>query len=344
MSVRTADCFRSVCFCLATCMTAVVAPVTSAAADETLDLDSNKPSRMILHVCKADGTPLRPLVADAKMRDQFDRQGTPDVSADGKRVAFDAWSNDGGVWQDARIIVVDFDGKNARDISDGVMPCFSPDGKRLVVSRPGKQTKDEGAKGMSIWVMNIDGTEKKMIADQGAWGARWSGDGRTLVFHGGLDADGKKVNKNCLRVYDFESGETRNVFEPKESPFKQLSFHFDWAKGDKRLVAFGGQLKAGSSASAIVNVDEGVDSIEIIVDAEQNDLQMFHGTSMDWHPSSESILVTARQGRRTVLHLLPLDYEAETEQFDGLPDTVSVRDPIITPDGKHVIASLSAVR
>ena len=305
-----------------------------------LDLDRQNFSRMVLHVCDADGTPIRPLVADDQLRQKFDRQGTPDVSMDGKLVAYDAWTA-GADWQTARIIVVNFDGTGARNVSDGVMPSFSPDAKQMVVSRPQKTAKADGAKGQSIWVMNVDGTNKRMIADQGAWGARWSPDGKSLVFFGGMDADGTKVEKNCLRLYDFDTGKTRTVFSSQQSPFKSLVHHFDWCKTKERKVAFGGQLKRGGSASAIVNVDEGA-RFKLISDKETT--QVAHGLSFDWHPDGLHLLVTGVQGGRTIPAWIGVSAEAEVMEFARFPDDVGARDPVVTPDGKHLIASLTAVR
>lgn len=235
-------------------------------ADDATDVDPENPNRLVLHFCAVDGTPLRPLISDVELRHKLDRQGTPEVSADGRRVAFDAWTaNDAFTWQESRIIVADINGSNATDISDGVMPSFSPDGKQLVVSRPPKYAKADGAKQMSIWIMDADGKNKKMLADQGAWGGRWSPDGLSIVFHGGIDGDGNAVPKSCLRLYDIATGKISNVFSPNESPFSDLSFHFAWNQGTGREVAFGGPLKDGTgSASATIDVDKGISSLRLL--------------------------------------------------------------------------------
>ncbi len=306
---------------------------------DKLDIDRTNPRRMILHVCEADGTPIRPLVSDVQLRNKFDRQGTPDVTTDGTLVVYDAWKV-GGDWQDARIVTVNIDGSNARDVTDGVMPSFAPDGKRMVVSRSPKMGKPEGAEGQSIWVMDIDGSDKKMIADHGAQGARWSPDGKSLVFFGGVDAEGKAAGNNCLRLYDFESETISYVFRPEQSPFKTLIQHFDWPKENKRLVAFGGALKKGGSATAVVDVDEG-HKFKIISD--ESDMRTFHGLSVDWHPAGKHLLVTGFEGRRPVPQWLAIDKDAERIEFTGLPDDVGVRDPVLTPEGKYLIASFHAL-
>ena len=111
-------------------------PATETLPDSTdvgtLDLDPTKPGRLIMHYCHADGRPVRPLLRDPELRRLLDRQGTPDVSADGQRVAFDAWSTIDKTWENGRIVVCDIDGDNAHVITDGYMPTFSPDGLSLI--------------------------------------------------------------------------------------------------------------------------------------------------------------------------------------------------------------------
>lgn len=311
------------------------------ADDSAIDVDPSQPNRLLLHLCEMDGAPIRPLVSDLALRHKFDRQGTPEISSDGKLVAFDAWAATGDfTWQESRIIIVGIDGNHARDISDGVMPSFSPEATKLVVSRPPKYAKKDGAKGMSIWIMDADGANKEMLVDQGAWGARWSPDGRSIVFHGGVDKDGSAVPKSCLRLYDIATGKVSNIFSPSDSPFKNLSFHFEWGKGESRLVAFGGQLKDGSgSASATIDVDKGIDSLSIIETAPDAP-QVIDGLSFDWHPSDQTLLVTGIQNGRPIPVSVSTTETMVDRTFKGVPANVAVRDPAYTPDGKRIIASL----
>lgn len=312
------------------------------AANETLDVDPTKPQNLLLHVCSVDGTPIRPLVAETQLRHLLNRQGTPDVSADGKRVAFDAWSSNGTFnWQDSRIIIVDIDGQNANDISDGVMPSFSPDADRLVVSRPPKHAKSDGATGMSIWIMDVDGQNKRLVADHGAWGGRWSPDGRSIVFYGGQDEDGNKVASSCLRLYDVDSEKITTVFTDQESPFTKLSFHFDWNKSGGRWVVFGGPLKDGGSGTAIIDVDQGIDSLKMLESVDGGP-SVLHGLSYDWHPNGKQILMTGVVKGRPLPVSIATSDEKPQQSFDAVPESVIARDPVYTPDGQHIIVSLGA--
>ena len=326
---------------LLVCLTLVVADGVFADDDDVLDVDPTKPNRVLLHVCKIDGTPIRPLVADEEFRHKFDRQGSPEVSADGKRVAFDAWAADKGfAWQEGRICIVNIDGTDAKDISDGVVPSFSPDRTKLVFGRAAKYGKKDGAKGMSIWMIDSDGKNKKMLADQGAWGARWSPDGKSIVFFGGVDEDGDRVKKSCLRLYDIETGKVSNVFSPKESPFSKLGFFFKWIKGKKRTVAFGGQLKLGqASAIATIDVDKGRESL-LFIELGANGA-VLSGQSFAWHPHDETLLgAKYLDGKSRLVSVATTEAESEAERlFEGIPKNVSAHDPTYTPDAKNIIVS-----
>ena len=301
-----------------------------------IDVDPSKPGRMILHYCDADGTPIRPLLKNVELRRALDRQGTPDVSADGKKVAFDAWSTVDPKWNNGQIVVCDIDGSNAHVISDGFMPSFSPDGKRMAISRMPKYTKADKVKGQSIWIVNTDGSMKRMIADQGAWAARWSSDGKSLVFHGGVDEKGRKVPITCLRLYDLETQKITNVFSPEDSPFKKQGFHFEWAK-NKRTVAFSG-IKKGEKkyVTATIDVDEGLDSLQLFEKP-----PIAHRLCYDFHPDGQSLLTTGYDNGRTVPFSLELTDEGVTRVLPNVPANIRVRDTCYTPDGNHIIAALA---
>ena len=316
--------------------------VPEATTDSTnvaaLDLDPTKPGRLIMHYCHADGRPIRPLLKDPELRRLLDRQGTPDVSADGQRVAFDAWSTIDKTWENGRIVVCDIDGDNAHVITDGYMPTFSPDGKRLVFSRLPKYTKADGVSGRSIWICNFDGSGKEVVLQHGAWGARWSRDGKSLVFYNYDGANDRRTHPpNCVRLYDLATKKTSNVFEPQDSPFNYLSYHYEWALGNQRTVIFAGRLKdSGNMVSATIDVDAGLKSLKTF------DLNRgIHGVGYDWHPNGNDVLVDG-DGNADLL-LMSAETGEVSNPFVNFPANVSVRDASFTPDGKHLIASFSAM-
>jgi len=80
-----------------------------------------------------------------------------------------------------KIFVVDRDGGNARQLTDGksleVSPSWSPDGRRIafISDRSG---------GPQVYVMNADGSSPKRITFQGSYntGAAWSPDGKWIAY------------------------------------------------------------------------------------------------------------------------------------------------------------------
>ena len=235
-------------------------------------------------------------------------------------------------------MVCGIDGSNAHVICDGFMPTFSPDGKRIAISRMPKYAKMDGARGRSIWIVNTDGSKKELIADHGAWAVRWSSDGKSLVFFGGVDNNGRAVPENCLRLYDFETNQITNVFSPADSPFSALGFHFCWAK-NKRMVAFSGIQKGTNyHVSATIDVDIGLESLKLY----DNPL-VLHQFSYDFAPDGKSLLVTGSdKDGRTVPVSMAITDEGSTKVLLGVPADIRVRDACYTPDGKHIIAAMAS--
>ncbi|EMI56123.1 carboxypeptidase regulatory-like domain-containing protein [Rhodopirellula sallentina] len=307
-----------------------------------LDIDPDDPERRIMHLCDIDGTVLRPLINDIQLRDHFDRQGTPDVSADGTTIAFDAWSTNGEAWDDARIIVANIDGSNARNIGRGVIPSLSPDGSHVVYSRPTKHAPADDARGQSIWTMKADGTDQKMIEDNYAWGARWTADGRSIVFRGGLDDHGRHVSGNCLRVYDLQTETTRNVFSPDESPFSGLHFHLNVSRRG-RLAVMNGTLRDGKKAMGVVDIDQGIRSLRIVkLQFPQIPNFVVPGGGVASISSDGKWVATlCRREGLPVGHQLSIDGVLDPRPFPNLPENIRAFDPTYTPDGKQLIVALS---
>ena len=128
-----------------------------------------QPSGRLLYVMNVDGTGLRQLVKGS----DYDRQGSPEWSPDGKRRAFDGWRASAGEnLKQGEMFLINSDGSDLQKLGDGAMPSFSSDGQRIAFSR---HKPNQG-----VWTMNLDGTEKVLLDPKG-WCARWSPDGRRIA-------------------------------------------------------------------------------------------------------------------------------------------------------------------
>ena len=304
---------------------------------DVMDVDPEDPERRIMHLCKIDGTVLKPLINDKELTDKFDRHGTPDISADGSTIAFDARSTKVS-WDICRIIVANIDGSDARDIAWGVIPSLSPNGSHVAYSRPTRYQAPDTT-GQSVWTMKTDGTNKKLIADGWAWGARWTGDGRSIVFRGGRDKSGNSVPGNCLRVYDLQTETTRNIFPPDESPFRELKFQLNVSRRG-RLAVMMGTLREGGGALAVIDIDKGLESLRI-VPVKYPNVTVPVGGVPSISPDNRWIGKACKVNGRLVGHQVHIGGLFSPRPFPNLPLELSTLDPTVTPDGKHLIICLS---
>lgn len=95
----------------------------------------------------------------------------PNVSPDGKKIAFVSGANGGGT----DIFTVNVDGTDLQQFTNNRSswePDWSPDGKQIAFSQVGDDIKSNG-----IWIMNADGSGKKLlipVPENGAVGKpRW---------------------------------------------------------------------------------------------------------------------------------------------------------------------------
>jgi len=111
----------------------------------------------------------------------------PDVSPDGKRIAF--CTHIQGVWQ---IAAIDADGSNFTLYCPGMTPRWSPDGQRLVFDR-------EVGLYRQIFVIDLAkaGQVSQLTTDTGVYrDPAWSPDGLWVVFEKGLTGSDLCIMKN----------------------------------------------------------------------------------------------------------------------------------------------------
>jgi Tol biopolymer transport system component len=122
------------------------------------------------------------------------------------------------------IMVVNADGSGLRVLAGSIdsysAPAWSPDGRRIVFTRPGTAPDFR----QQLWVMNADGSAQRQIAlTTPAMHPRWSPDGRSIAFDDGqsiwIVAAGGGAARAVLRAACTPSCGSADEYEyPKWSP------------------------------------------------------------------------------------------------------------------------------
>jgi TolB protein len=148
-----------------------------------------------IYIADGDGSNPRRLTDNPK----YDAE--PVVSPDGKQIVFGS-QRDG----DFDIYVMNSDGSHVRRLTDTIGydggPWFSPDGSKIVWRAWYPETDDEKARWkdamehdyiiavpLDIWVMDADGSHKRLLVKNGAtnWAPSWHPDGKRIIFSSNKD-------------------------------------------------------------------------------------------------------------------------------------------------------------
>lgn len=234
---------------------------------------------------------------------------SPAVSPDGQWILFDATPPEGP--NRTQIVLMTSEGKDARDLSDGLMPTWSADGSQYACSRY------EGGSG--VWIMNLDGTPHRRIDD--GWAAQWSPDGKSIAY----------TNDNSLRIYDVASGRTRIVLAKGAAPYRYIYWNMAFSPDSKRLV-FKGKLAVGHELAIIDVVGE------------PNLRRRFRtneamGSDFAWSPDGRRILFdmhSSQHGKQLVFQLDP-DGAGPPRIVPEAPTTMSWKSICFSPDGDWMV-------
>lgn len=268
-----------------------------------------------IFIGNADGTEMQRLA----YLPEYQSQGSPSWSQDGRLIAFDAYKPQNGErFSDAHLIVVNSDGGNARDLGRGLMPSLSPSGHRVVYSIHG-----ENGQGGGIWVVDVDNPEKKFQIDENGWGADWSPDGVHVAYGRG----------DNLILYNMIEGTSEKVFETDSSQLAYIRWNFSWSP-DGRQIAFRAITKENKSVLAIVGAKGGGHDFKVLYEGDFYE-------SIDWTPDGKQIVVPMRgPNSEEPVRLFIVDVEAPSEPrlFPNLPTDRKMCDPSFSPDGKQLAA------
>ena len=139
---------------------------------------SDRSGNFDIYTMNAQGADVKRLTSDPLP------ERDPAWSPDGKQIAFTRQDHVSDWFGD--IYVMNADGSNQRLLVRGGGPRFSPDGRQIAYHGLADENIDLGNPPgipLSIWVINVDGTDKRRITDRGS-DPTWTPDGRTIVYGG----------------------------------------------------------------------------------------------------------------------------------------------------------------
>jgi len=136
-----------------------------------------------------------------KITDNPEYDAEPIISSDGKQIVFGSKRYD-----DFDVYIMNSDGTNIRRLTDKTGydggPWLSPDGKKIVWRAWYPETEEEKAQWhdcmennyivpvpLALWVMDSDGSNKRMILRNGAtnFAPSWHPDGKRIIFSSNMD-------------------------------------------------------------------------------------------------------------------------------------------------------------
>jgi Tol biopolymer transport system component len=259
------------------------------------------------------------------MMDDHPDAASPEISPDGKRLAFQTTN---GIW------VHDIARGTTSAITPGTAganrPSWSPDGEWLTYAHP--RTTGKGV-GQAIYRKRADGTgeEEALTPDSilNAYPSSWSPDGKTLAFYRFSEKDG-----SCCEIWTltigkngkpeeprrFLEGSTGAAFQPRFSPDGRWLAYFSLESGVPQVYVV---PSSGSGGKWQISTDGGVEP--------------------QWSKTGHELFYVLSGGGA----LLAVPYAVDKNSFQpGKPevlftDKFEVRAPFtsydVTPDGQHFV-------
>ncbi len=262
-----------------------------------------------LYTMNSDGTDLQIVTT---VPDGYIQFGSPEWSADGKQITFDA--SNGGT-PTSHVMVINADGTNLRDLGMGCMPSFSGDGKRMVFSQPGK----------GVVMMNSDGTQRETI-DRRAWGIQWSPDGKHIAY-------GKSGN---ITILNLDTGDTRQLLVGDQATqYSYIYWNLGWSHDSRSVCTKARNRKTNAEEVIVADIDS-PDGFKVLQSA-------VPGINVDftWGPENKNILFAMHNPfhKGPQLYLTNRENPAAPMLLPGQPLDKKIYDCAWSPDGKKILFS-----
>ncbi|MEN6449352.1 MAG: hypothetical protein ABFC96_02580 [Thermoguttaceae bacterium] len=272
-----------------------------------------------LCVINADGSGLKRLLS----RNDFTRLGSPDWSRDGRRIAFDGWKSlYGEEVAQVHLLTCNVDGSGFKDLGEGCMPSWSPDGRQLTFSAAGA---DQG-----VYLMNADGSNRRCIDPSGT-DSEWSPKRNEIAY---IVNEGGSAH---LCIYDVATKQRRSLLEDR---YPWIRSGMCWSpEGDwLALVGVGGRVEI-----AAVSARGEKAGFKVVLPSPASPKVGKINCTVSWGGSGKEILLSAqRKGdAEMLLYLLDVDGKRPPQRFNGYPATWGSADTAWSSDLKKVVFTAS---